>query len=121
MNSLLKFLEMEGDYDSRKVDRIEDDKGMVISTARVIDGEFPYETAIKHPRYHDGLWIIVEAYETKERAEVGHKKWVRKMTGKKLPASLTDCANANIAAFGASLGMDLTYHLDGKGDWTWEL
>lgn len=49
----------------------------------------PYETAILSGRYSsDGDWIIVEEYENREQALVGHDKWVMKMTKSKLPRKL---------------------------------
>lgn len=81
------------DYEKRKIGRFDKD-GIFISTAAVTDGRDPYETAIEHPEYNNGAMIIVESYKTKKDAKAGHAKWVKKMTSKRLPKSLTDCANS---------------------------
>lgn len=99
---MFDFLLDVGNYEDRKVDRSEFEWGF-ISTARVSDGSQPFETAVQHPDYNDGSMVIVEAYATKALAQEGHKKWVEIMTAKKLPGSLTDCANSMIAqAFGST-------------------
>lgn len=51
-------------------------KGYTIDTTLASDIGKPYETAIKH---EDGKWVIVEDYYTKEQAQKGHTKWVRKV------------------------------------------
>ena len=100
---MFEFLTMMGTYESRKVARDDYPWGF-ISTAAVNDGSKPYETAVQHKSYGDGM-VIVENYDTKTAAQDGHAKWVKTMTAKKLPAKLVDCNNAGIAAFGAALGM----------------
>jgi hypothetical protein len=86
------------DYDQRMVGRHEYEHGY-ISTARVLDGRQPYETAVCDDRYRDGGdMVIVEAYDTKAEAEAGHAKWVVTMTAGDAPHELTDCENAEMAA-----------------------
>jgi hypothetical protein len=87
--------DMMGDYDHRKVGRL-DKEGLMVSTARVTDGDKPYETAIKHPLYNKGGMIIVEAYSTKSDALIGHAKWEKTMTSKNLPKELADCCNSEV-------------------------
>jgi hypothetical protein len=77
------FLSMAYDYESRKVARHEG-TDFWISTARVTDSKFPFETAVSHPQYNDNKIIIVEQYEDIEAAISGHKKWVDVFT-KNLP------------------------------------
>jgi hypothetical protein len=101
-------LDMMGNYETRKVGRF-DQGEIVVSTARVTDGNQPYETAVVHPEYHGDKFIIVEAYDTIEQARVGHAKWVKTMTTEPLPDQLVDCCNAEIAQFGAALGMESTF------------
>ena len=91
------FLDMIGNYEDRKVDNYQGDNNLEIDTCSVTDGEHDYETAVAHPEYNHGKWVIVEAYDTKDEAQAGHNKWVKKMTGKKLPAKLTDCTNDAIS------------------------
>ena len=93
---MFEFLKDVDNYESRCVERSEFDWGY-ISTAKVNDGRKPYETAIKHTRYHDNKITIVEAYDTVEEAKAGHERWVSTMTADQLPESLTDCENACIA------------------------
>ena len=93
---MFEFLNDMENYESRCVDRFETDWGF-ISTARVSDGQKPFETGVKHNRYHDNRLTIVEAYDTVEEAKAGHERWVSTMTAAELPESLTDCENAECA------------------------
>ena len=102
---------MIDNYDDRKVDRYEQN-GLIVDTCSVNDGDHPYETAVSHPKYNSGEWVIVEAYDTKEEAQAGHDKWIETMTAKKLPATLKDCGNALIAQLAESAGCDLEFGLD---------
>lgn len=90
---MFNFLLDAGNYEERCVDRHEDDD-LIVSTARVSDGQSPYETGIRHPQYNDGKWVIVECYDTVEDAQEKHNEWVEKMTAKELPDKLIDCSNA---------------------------
>lgn len=85
----MEMFEMANNYNSRKVGRFDADWGFV-STAYVTDASKPYETAVKHRDYNNGLMVIVEPYDTKEEAEVGHARWVQTMTTEPLPDQLVD-------------------------------
>lgn len=91
---------MMGNYESRCVDRYQDDdNGIAISTAVVTDSSKPYETAVAHPQYNDGKWIVVELYDTKKEAQTGHDKWTKIMTSSKLPTQISaagDCIFAQL-------------------------
>lgn len=87
------MFDMIGNYEERKVARYEKD-GLFISTAMVTDGDDPYETAVAHPQYNDGIMVIVESYPTKAAAKRGHAKWLKRMTAKRLPKQLVDCRNS---------------------------
>ena len=93
---MFDFFNMADTYEQRKVDHFEKND-LAIDTCAVtdIDG-FDYETAIEHPAYNEGAWVIVEQYITKEEAQKGHDKWVKKLT-KKLPDKLKDVATNTIA------------------------
>ncbi len=93
---LFDFIQDAENYDDRKVDRYESGD-LIVDTAGVSDGEQPYETAVAHPRYNSGKWVIVEAYSTKVEAQTGHERWVRVMTDPQLPTVLTDCLNSEIS------------------------
>lgn len=93
---MFEFFAMMGNYEDRKVARHESN-GMIVDTAAVTDSAQPFETAVSHPSYNGGKWVIVELYDTKELAKTGHKKWVKKMTKGKLPKSLRDVSTASIA------------------------
>ncbi len=107
MSNMLGFLNDRGNYKERVVGRDDYPWGF-ISTARVSDGAKPFETAIKCDKYvrrHDkreGLMCIVEAYDTREQAEKGHAIWLKAMTSKILPKTLTDCCNAEVAQLASS-------------------
>lgn len=96
------------DYENRKVDRYEVGD-LFIDTASVNDGQKDYETAVEHPDYHDGKMIIVEAYDTKEEAQVGHNKRVKIMTTEPLPDIISDCGNSQIQQLGELFGMEFLY------------
>ena len=74
---------------------------LVVDTAAVTDGTHPFETGITWPsEYHGSAsWVIVEAYDTKEEAQLGHNKWVAAMTAADLPDELRDCSNSAIRQF----------------------
>lgn len=83
-------------HEDRVIDNYDKD-GVVVDTSSVNDGEHPYETGVCHPKYNEGKWIIVEAYDTKEMSQVGHDKWVGIMTSPDLPDCLVDCNNSGIS------------------------
>lgn len=103
---MFDFLLSIDDYEERRIGRHEYEHGF-ISTARVLDGQQPYETAVCDDRYRDGGgMVIVEAYDTQAEAAAGHAKWIEAMTEGDAPSELTDCANAEIAA---AFGLGETY------------
>ncbi len=93
-----------------KVDRYEsEDETVKVSTIKVTDGREPYETAVSHPLYNNGDWVIVECYSTKEEAKASHKKWVEAITTEPLPDKLVDCSNAEISQLAESFGSDTKF------------
>lgn len=70
-----------------------DEDGLFVSTMAISDSTKPFETAIGHPDYDDGNLIIVELYDTKEEAEIGHDKWVDTMSNNP-PRQLIDVSTA---------------------------
>ena len=79
------FLDMIDNYEKRLV--ANDKRGdAVIDTVAVTDSDDPFETAVQHPQYNSGGWVIVETYKTKEDSQVGHDKWVKVMSADILPA-----------------------------------
>ena len=105
---IFDWVSMAGNYEERKVNRYK--KGdLIIDTAMVTDSEFQYETAIKHPCYHEGYWIIVENYDTLNEAKKGHKKWVEVMTRDKPPEELVDVGCAETAYLCDSLGFSRSF------------
>lgn len=96
MRDLFSFLEMVNNYEMRKVAQYHNEKTkLYISTCAVNDSEANYETGIGHPEYNEGEIIVVDNYMTKEEAEKGHKKWVKKMTSH-LPESLSDVSQCGV-------------------------
>lgn len=89
------FFGMMGTHEQRKVanDTI---NGVEIDTCAVTDSDQPYETGVCSKEYNGGSWVIVEMYETKELAEVGHARWVETFKTSK-PESLTDVSTSEIA------------------------
>lgn len=104
---MFSFFQMQDTYDERKVDLFIQGK-LVVDTVLVTDGNHPYETAVKHPSYNKGEYIIVEAYDTKEEAREGHNRWVKTMT-ENPPSLLVDCGNSFIQELGIALGVNATY------------
>ena len=81
--------------------------GLIVDTCGGInDSDHTYETAIAHPDYNDGKWIIVEGYHTKEDAQIGHEKWVKAMTADSLPAQIRDVSTATVARMKDSVNGD---------------
>ena len=93
---MLSFFDMENNYEERVVDNYEGKGELVVDTAAVTDSEQDYETGISHPKYNDGKWVIIELYDTKDEAQVGHDKWVKIMTAATLPEQIEDVSTAEI-------------------------
>jgi len=92
------FDDMADNYEDRRIARYyNDDTGLMVSTARVTDGQHPIETAVAHSDYNDADIVIVAVYDDEAKAQHGHDEWVKKMTTEPLPAQLTDIQNAQIA------------------------
>lgn len=49
-----------------------------------------WETAISHPKYNEGNWIIVEEYQGEYDAKTGHDKWVHLLETDTLPNEIED-------------------------------
>ena len=94
--NIFDFMKDINDYESRKVGRWEEGEKMV-STVIVSDGAKPFETAISHPGYNNGKWIIVASYDDLEAAKVGHEKWVKMVIEDCLPNKLVDVHNSWIS------------------------
>lgn len=104
---MFEFINDMFNYESRKVASWQNETGdQMVSTARVSDGNQPFETAFEHPEYNDGKIVIVEAYDTKEEAEAGHVRWLKVMTEGPLPDSLRECCNAGVAQLLGALSDD---------------
>jgi transposase len=104
MFGMFDFLTM-APYEQRKVANFTQGE-LTVDTCAVSDSRQPYETAVCHPKYNDGRWVIVEMYDTKEQAQKGHERWVKTMTAPELPAMLKDVSTAGIAEFCDDLGGD---------------
>jgi len=110
-------LGMLDNYEERKIDCYKDEKtGLCVDTCMVTDSEKDYETGIEHPQYNDGDWVIVELYDTKEKAQEEHNIWVKRMTGKKLPEQLKDVSTAEIAKLRDIGGKDWRKYKSQKGE-----
>lgn len=89
---LFGFIEDMDNYKERVVDSYKEND-LFVDTAAVSDSTKPFETAIAHPKYNDGKIVIVELYDTKEDAQVGHDKWLNLML-EKPPRQLSDVSTA---------------------------
>jgi len=92
---LFDFIFMADNYDERAVARYEEGD-VFVDTCRVYDSAQPYETAVGHPEYNNGNLIIVQLYDTKEEAQIGHDFWVKNMTTEPLPDIIKDVSTAII-------------------------
>jgi hypothetical protein len=57
------------------------------------------ETAICHPRYNEGGWVVVEEYRTLKEATAGHEKWMGLVRTKPMPPCLIDVSSCPAAKF----------------------
>lgn len=107
---MFDFLNMANDYKERNVGNYKEGEDLIVDTSRVTDGALPYETGISSTDYKDlgDNWVIVEAYNSKEEALIGHEKWVKIMK-ENPPEKLTDCYNAGIAEFAKAMDMEFSY------------
>ena len=104
---MFEFFDMLGSHDERLV--ANDTAGeLEVDTCEVNDGKQPYETAVKHPAYREGAWVIVEAYDTKAKAAEGHTKWLNELMTA-LPSRLVDCCNSGIQELGAAVGCETEF------------
>ncbi len=99
---MFDFLTGIDDHDKRKVERIEavdcDGVKYILDTARVTDcPKYPYETAISHPSYDDGKFVILQQYKDKESARLGHFAWADIFSSKELPDTLINCSAGEFA------------------------
>ncbi len=95
---MFNFMGMVNDYDERLVANY-DKNGIIVDTVMIADSEQPFETGISHKRYNDGKWVIVEMYDSKEDAQIGHDKWVKIMTAGKLPKTLISKGTSRVQLF----------------------
>lgn len=107
------FFSMMDDYDTRNVDNYSDGF-MTIDTSAATDTDRPFETGIQHPQFNDGKWVIVEYYDTREDAQVGHNKWVYKMTHE-LPDMLVDVSTCEIALLIDAIGSTDNHGREAQG------
>ncbi len=103
---MFNYMSMYGTYEQRVVANTEVDGG-VIDTCYVTDASKDYETGISHPKYNNGDWIIVEAYDTKEQAEAGHEKWVKYLSTQ--PVELKDNGVSSIGSLGKLVGCGIVF------------
>ena len=108
LDNLFGFLKDLKNYSSRLVLTYRA-PGLVVDTARVSDGDHPYETAVAHPDYDQGKLIIVEAYDTEADARAGQARWVKIMSTAPLPEELEDCANSAVAQLLRAAGDRLVF------------
>lgn len=82
---------------------------LYISTVSCEDTEHLFETAIAHPKYNDGLLIIVEEYDTRLEAQDSHAKWIDIMTAIELPACLKDVNTSDLRKLARKKGIPSEY------------
>lgn len=102
IGGIFDFMQDFGNHDERKVDTYKEGD-LFVDTCAVSDSTKPYETAVAHLRYNEGKMLIVELYDTKEEAQVGHDKWVKIMTAEKLPNAIEDVSTSNLVNHSVSI------------------
>ena len=105
---MFDFIGMMSNHEDRVVANYEEGE-LIVDTALVTDGEHIYETAIQHPEYNKGKWVVVEAYDDTASAQAGHEKWVKIMTADALPDELSECMNSGISQLGEAFGLYFKY------------
>ena len=85
--------------------------GAVIDTCAVNDASQPFETGIEHPGYNNGKWIIVEQYDSKAEALLGHSRCVEVFKSS-LPTKLVDVSDCGIASLCEMVGGNREYPLE---------
>lgn len=70
-----------------------------VRTGTAPRGARPFETLMKHPDYHQGMVMSVEAYDTEADALAGHAKWAEKIRTNDLPDVIVDCLNDSLSQF----------------------
>lgn len=63
-----------------------------------------WETAISHPKYNNGKWIVVEEYSGERNAKTGHDKWVHLLETDTLPSEVEDIGGGIIGEICNILG-----------------
>ena len=104
------FLSMLGNYEERKVANTKVN-GAVIDPCAVNDASQPFETGIEHPGYNNGKWIIVEQYDSKAEALLGHSRWVEVFKSS-LPTKLVDVSDCGIASLYRGMFGEREYPLE---------
>lgn len=94
LKGVADFLPMFGTYDERLVGNYtSDDQRFAVDTCAVTDTPYPFETALRHPSYNNGEWVIVETYDSLNSAKAGHDKWVDLLLSDNLPYTLVDVSD----------------------------
>ena len=101
---------METPFEDRVVGRHENElTGLCVSTMEVFDSDRSFETAIAHPDFAQGKWVVVEGYDDIDTAAKGHDKWLAVMTAEKLPGALVDVSTSFPAKMSRELGDPLIF------------
>lgn len=108
---LFDFVLDIGTYAERKIDNYNGKDGLVVDTCAISDSNKPYETAVEHPAYDEGKMVIVELYDTKEEAQKGHDKWLKRMTTGKLPETLRNVFTASVTSLCDVLGKNKNWRI----------
>jgi hypothetical protein len=92
---------MESTQQARRVARYEKRDGdgrllLVINTARVMDAQPPYETAVSALCHNQGGWVVVQCYDNPTDALVGHREWVETMNDDDLPSELVEVSGCKV-------------------------
>lgn len=86
------MVSMSGNYDIRSVGEYFTDDGTVyLSTARVTDRDWIYETYMRHPKCRDGK--VIQSYASSGDAIAGHAKWLTHVQNGTVPDDLVDIFN----------------------------
>jgi hypothetical protein len=86
---IFDFLSITKNYEDRKVDKYKC-KEFIVDTCWINDNDPPYESAVSHKDFNNGSWCVLEHYDTKEKAQIGHNKWVNKFKNDEVDVIVDD-------------------------------
>lgn len=70
------YKEMAGTYDQRNICHDVTSNKFEIDTSIVTDRTYKYESAVSHPEFNRGAWVILDSAPDEESAKVMHQSFI---------------------------------------------